>query len=394
MAKEQPSLVCAVCGSANFATATECSECGIRLAGGKTEAQVDELLEEFIQGPGALPLKTTDETLDLDKEEVAELVGTLLAEPKGAEEKPPAPPPSPRRSKARAEVRKDVRFECPACGAAVTADATSCPSCGARFEGSTAPSAAAPAAPSGRATPSVAVTEPQVSKVSVLSGRLLDLVVLGTAAGLVAIFFSLEMYSLGKVSVNPFALALFAGVAAGGFGGGALLFRISVSAIAQGDRHVKDGHQEEAIRLYDRAIRMGLRPASAWTGKGVAYKRLGQLEEAMRCQDIALKLDPKDEIAWCNKGDVFFHLGRLEQAIECYDKALSLRPRYAIAWNNKGAALARAGRYEDARVCHDRAVSLKPRYVAAWLNRGEVLAQLGDREEAARCLERARSLGA
>ncbi|HLB69310.1 MAG TPA: tetratricopeptide repeat protein [Thermoplasmata archaeon] len=390
MAKEQPSLVCAVCGAANLATATECSECGIRLVGGRTEAQVDELLEEFIQGPSTLPTKTADETLDLDKEEVAKLVGTLLAEPKGTEEKPPAPPPPPRRSKAREEIR----FECPTCGAAVTADATSCASCGARFEGSTGPAAPAPMAPSGRVTPSVAVTEPQVSKVSVLSGRLLDLVVLGTAAGLVAIFFSLEMYSLGKVTMNPIALALFAGVAAGGFGGGALLFRISVSAIAQADRHVKDGHQDEAIRLYDRAIRMGLRPASAWTGKGVAHKRLGQLEEAMRCQDIALKLDPKDEIAWCNKGDVCFHRGQLEQAIECYDKALSLRPRYAIAWNNKGAALARAGRYGEARVCHDRAVSLKPRYVAAWLNRGEVLAQLGDREEAARCLERARSLGA
>ncbi len=391
---EEKEIVCEVCGTSNPPTATDCKECGMKLKGIRKGAEVERLLEELIQAPSTGQEKAEDSGLDLDKETVDELLDSLLVETSTAEAEevaasaeraaaPPAPP--------------QERFECPECGAEVAGDAEKCPNCGAVFakeeaEEAPAPEEPAPAEP--EAAPAVSVSETEESKVSALSGRLIDVVVLGTIGALLAIFAVFQMWSWDSLTGNPLSFYLFVVVAIAGFGAGLVLFRASSSAIAMADRLVKEGRNEDAIAFYDRAIRMGSKPATAWTSKGVAFKRLGRLDEAIRCHNVALKLNPKNEIAWCNKGDILFRAGRLERAIECFDKAIELRPKYAIAWNNKGAALAKAGRYEEARECEDRAVELRPRYVAAWLNRGEVLARLGQREEAQRCLERARALGA
>ncbi|TLZ58446.1 MAG: tetratricopeptide repeat protein [Methanobacteriota archaeon] len=393
---DEPPIVCVVCGTANPPTATDCRQCGIKLAGAGQGAEVARLLEELTQAPVSGPENEDsdeEEGLDLDKEIVDELLDSLLLETSAAEAGAGAP------AAAKVAAAKVEMFECPMCGTEVAADAPECPKCHTKFAAlgeappeatSTGPELAAPAGES----PAMAVSEGEASKVGALSGRLIDLVVAGTTLALVGVFAGLGMWSWARVAANPSYLIAFLLVALGGFGAGIVLFKLSTSAIAQGDRLVKEGRYEESIAMYDRAIRMGSRPAMAWTAKGVAYKRLGRLDEAVRCHNAALKQNPKNEIAWCNKGDILFRAGRLETAIGCFDRAIEIRPKYAIAWNNKGAALARMGRFEDAKACQDRAVALKPRYVAAWLNRGEVLARLGDRDEAQRCLDRAKALGA
>jgi len=392
---DEPPIVCQVCGTANPPTATDCKQCGMKLAGARTGTEVERLLEELItpasdekEEAEAAELDEGEEGLDLDREIVDELLDSLLVETSAAEAPEATPAP------AGAEVATVEVFECPMCGAEVAADAPECPSCHTKFATTGEVPPAEAAAPPAEASPAMAVSEGEASKVGALSGRLIDLVVLGTILALVGVFAGFGMWSWSAVAANPGSIVAFLLVALGGFGAGIVLFKLSTSAIAQGDRLVKEGRYEESIALYDRAIRMGSRPAIAWTSKGVAFKRLGRLDEAVRCHNAALKVNPKNEIAWCNKGDILFRAGRLEKAIECFDRAIELRPKYAIAWNNKGAALARMGRFEDAKACHDKAVELKPRYVAAWLNRGEVLARLGDRDEAQRCLDRAKALGA
>lgn len=365
---------CPACGSPNDEAASECSECGLSLRAPSASPDIETLLKEFAQAPEGKAKQRGDESLDLDKEIVDELLDSLVIE----------------------EVQEP--FECPLCGTAVAVDAKKCPKCNTVFEepgkvaAETAPGEEPAAA--AREAISVRVTESGGRRGLAIGGRIMDLVIIGTLAALVGVFVAFGMYSSTAIALNPHSLAVFGGVAAGGFAAGLILFQVSTSAIAQGDRLVKQGRPEEAIRLYDRAIRTGYRPANAWTSKGVALKRLGRLEFAMRCQRTALKLDPENEVAWCNLGDLFFHIEKLDEAIACYEKAIAVRPRYAIAWNNKGAALARAGRFKEARGCHDRAVILQPRYRAAWLNRGEVLVRLGLVDEARKCLERARALAA
>ncbi len=392
-------IVCEVCGTSNPPTATDCKECGMKLKGRKEGGEVEKLLQDLIEAPSTDKAKAGEEGLDMDKEAVDELLDSLLVETSAAEAEEAATTGEPEAAEAEVEAPAEEAFECPQCGAEVSGDAASGPNCGAVFaapgEGAAeAPAAEEAAAPpaAGEEAPAMAVSETETSKVSALSGRLIDLTVLGTVAALLVLFLVFGMWD--QANLSALNLVLFVVVAAAGFGAGLAFFRLSTSATTQADRLVKEGRYEDAVALYDRAIRMGTKPATAWTSKGVAFKRLGQYAEAMRCHNVALKLNPKNEIAWCNKGDILFRAGKLDKAVECFDKAIELRPKYAIAWNNKGAALAKSGRFEEARECEDRAVELRPRYVAAWLNRGEVLARLGERDEAQRCLERARALGA
>ena len=378
-------VTCNVCGAKNPPGVQFCESCGVELEARRAveEPEIDKLLEELVdvkpEGRGS------GESLDIDKEIMDELLDSLLVEEEPAE-----------------------HFDCPLCGTKLPLSAKVCTKCGATFAELDEGAAAAELIPPPRAkagvagppeaavegeTVPVAVTEDAVSS-PVRSGKLIDVVVFGTIGALLAVFAVFQMWRWSAVAENPASLAVFGGVALGGMAAGFVLFRVSTSAIARGDQLVKDGRYEDALYHYDRAIRTGSRPASAWTSKGVALKRMGRLDEALRSHNVALRLDPDNEIAWCNKGDIYFRGGEMEKAIESYDKAISIRPKYAIAWNNKGAALARMGRFEDAGKCHDEAVKLKPKYVAAWLNRGEVLARLGRRDEAQRCLERARALGA
>ncbi len=382
-------VTCSVCGAKNPPDVQFCESCGVELTAAPPEGQepeIDKLLEELTDAKPEAAAGGA-ESLDIDKEIVDELLDSLLVEEEPGE-----------------------HFECPLCGTKLPLDAKVCTKCGATFaeaaEEETVPAppaeeapaevevpATAPAPAAEEETVPVAVTE-DTSTPRVRSGRLIDFVVVGTIVALVLVFVAFRMYSWSALAESSLPVVLFVVIAIAGMAGGFVLFRISTGAIAQGDELVKDGRYEDALYQYDRAIRTGTKPASAWTSKGVALKRLGRLDEALRCHNIALKLDEDNEIAWCNKGDIYFRAGELEKGIECYDKAIKLRPKYAIAWNNKGATLARLGRFEEARGCQDEAVKLKPKYVAAWLNRGEVLARLGRRDEAQRCLERARALGA
>lgn len=393
-------VACPVCGTANAASASHCTSCGVALTRPRTISHVDDLLKDLLEPTAETPVPAGD-ILDLDAEIVDELLDSIIVEEK------PGPAPAPRVEEAVEEAVEDaveVRVECPLCGHEVAEDARRCDNCGTEFEEvvlEAPPSPAAPTRALAREPPAVeipvaaATTESQEKQLhAFLAGRSIDLVVIGTVAGLAAVFLGFRMYSWSSFASDLTPVYAFLGVGAAGMAAGLLLFRISTSALAQGDRLVKSGRHQEALAYYDRAIRMGHRPSNAWTSRGVALKRLGRLEEALRCQQMAVRLDPDNEIAWCNQGDLHFRLGDFAKAMESYEKAIKIRPKYAIAWNNKGAALARMNRFEEAKECHDQAVRLQPKYVAAWLNRGEVLARLGYRAEAQKCLERARALGA
>ncbi len=376
---DSPSVKCRVCGAANPAGSGFCESCGVKLEAAPSkvgEGEVDKLLEELIEVTPTPP--EGEAAAGEEKELVDELLDSLLIE--GEE--------------------KEEQFECPICKTILPMSAEVCTQCGAKFEVEEVPAPPEEVPPpppemeEAEVPVAVSFTEEEPSKIRTKSGRLIDITVLGTIVTMIAIFALGGMYSSANIVANPASLIAFILVAIIGTFVGILLLRMSTSAVAQGDKLVKEGSYQDAIYYYDKAIRMGSKPASAWASKGVALKRMGKLEEALHSQNVALKLDPKNEIAWCNKGDIYFKLGKLKKAIECFDKAIDLKPKYAIAWNNKGAALALAKKFKAAKECHDKAVQLKPKYVAAWLNRGEVYARLGLRDEAKLCLDKAKALGA
>jgi Flp pilus assembly protein TadD len=247
-------------------------------------------------------------------------------------------------------------------------------------------------APEPEATVELETAEGDIPKVHIFGSRYVDFVVIGSIGAIVAVFVLRGMHSWQNFNVAN--VGLLVGVAASGMVASFALFRISVSAVAEGDRLFRTGKFKDALEQYERAIRIDSRPSAAWTSKGVALKRLERYGEALRAHNMALELDPKNEIALCNKGDLLFRVGKTDEAIECYEAALKIRPGYAVAWNNKAIALARRGDLGEAKLCEDEALRIRPKYATAWVNKGRILVQLGLKDEASKCLKRARALSA
>src|SRR2546426_7377075 len=359
---DQTNVSCPVCGHYNAADAMECGACGFALSNLSPEEKVDAILEDLLDLSKA-PLAEVKparppapEEPDVDEVAAEELFDSLLVEIQ------PSPSEEPTEDRSVPEVIEE-----------------SPPAREVPMDAERIPVLTTPAETEGR-------------KMIRISGRMFDGVTYASVGALVAVFIFFRMYANPFDPTAPFPILLFAGIAGGGMLAALLLFRISNSAVAQGDHLVKQGRYQEALAHYERAIRLVRRPSYAWTSRGVAMRYLGRLDEALRCHENAIRLDPENEVAWCNLGTVYFKKGELGKALECYDKAIHLRPKYAIAWNNKGVVLARMNQFEEANRCHTKATNLRPTYVAAWLNRGEVLARLGANEEAQRCVERARSI--
>lgn len=355
-------VTCPVCGHDNAADATVCGACAFALSNLSPEEKVDAVLEDLLDMSKApLPQSKTgpvpiSEESEVDEVAADELFDSLLVEIQ------PAPP------KEQAEERS------------VSGPAGETRSAGeVAMDTERIPVLTTPAETEGR-------------KMIRISGRMFDAVTYASVGALLGVFVFFRMYANPFDPSMPLPILLFAAIAAGGMLAALVLFRVSNSALAQGDRLVKQGRYQEALAQYARAIRLVRRPSYAWTSRGVAMRYLGRLDEALRCQENAIRLDPENEVAWCNLGTVYFKKGLLAKALDCYDKAIKIRPKYAIAWNNKGVVYARMNRFAEADKCHTKATKLRPEYVAAWLNRGEVLARLGDRAEAQKCLERARSI--
>ena len=82
--------------------------------------------------------------------------------------------------------------------------------------------------------------------------------------------------------------------------------------------------------------------------KGTTLGKLGKHDEAIKCFDKAIKLNPNYEKAWNNKGVALDNLGKHDEAIKCYDKAIKLNPNDEDAWYNKGLALDKLGKDKEA----------------------------------------------
>ncbi|MGD2250804.1 MAG: tetratricopeptide repeat protein [Candidatus Methanofastidiosia archaeon] len=144
---------------------------------------------------------------------------------------------------------------------------------------------------------------------------------------------------------------------------------------------------EEALQVFDGALKINPENAEAWYNKGVALGNLGKYEEEITCYDEALRINPQDAKAWYNKGVALGNLGKYEETIICYDEALRINPQYAKAWYNKGVALGNLGKYEEEITCYDEALRINPQYAKAWLNKGVALGNLGKYEEEITCYD-------
>lgn len=118
----------------------------------------------------------------------------------------------------------------------------------------------------------------------------------------------------------------------------------------RGDAFQDKGEYEEAIRCYNKALRINdcdIR-VRALGSKGNALFVLDKYDEAIQCYDKALDIDERDELLWVLRGYSLQAQGKYKQAIQCYDKALRIAKKDELALHFKRVALQAQGKQNNA----------------------------------------------
>jgi tetratricopeptide (TPR) repeat protein len=149
------------------------------------------------------------------------------------------------------------------------------------------------------------------------------------------------------------------------------------------------GQVQEAIRHYERALRLYPDFADAHINLGIALTQIGRIQEAIGHLEQALRIKPDFSKGHNALGIALDRLGRLPEAISHWEQALRIKPDDADVHNNLGTASAQTGKIEEAIAHFEQALRIRPDYADAHYNLGIALAQTGRTEEAIAHFEQA-----
>ena len=146
--------------------------------------------------------------------------------------------------------------------------------------------------------------------------------------------------------------------------------------------HFALDNYEEAIRSYNRAIRLSPNWADAHNNLGNALSKLEKYDEAIKSYNKAIEFKPNYAEAYYNLGSAQDELLKYDDAIISYNRAIELKPDYAEAYNNLGLVLYLVGRIHDSAGYLEKAISLQQNYADARYNLANTYKELGRLDEA------------
>jgi Flp pilus assembly protein TadD len=104
-----------------------------------------------------------------------------------------------------------------------------------------------------------------------------------------------------------------------------------------------DGHFNEAVQHFRKAIQMNPTYFEPCNNLGKVYLRQGKPKEAIECFNGVLRIRPDEAEAYANLGIAYAQSGNNEQAIQNWIRAIQLNPDNAEVLNNMAWILVTAG---------------------------------------------------
>ncbi len=161
------------------------------------------------------------------------------------------------------------------------------------------------------------------------------------------------------------------------------------AAVHAGRKALEGARYDDALRLFNEALRMKPEYDVAWLLRGHTLRRMGDFEGALQSFGQALRQNEESEEGWMGLAASLHELRRYKEEVEAYDRLTRLHPRFVEAWLNRGAALHDRKDYRGAIACYDKVLALRPEQAAAWNNKGAALLRLGDDAQAGECFREA-----
>jgi len=122
--------------------------------------------------------------------------------------------------------------------------------------------------------------------------------------------------------------------------------------------------------------------AGAYFNRGLLFANQEKYLEAIKDWNKAIRLYPQFVAAYNNRGLANFYIGKLDEAFADYAKTIELDPRYTVAYSNRAIAHERNGDYTEAICDYGQAIELDPRDPIAYGKRASAYERIGELEKA------------
>jgi adenylate cyclase len=132
------------------------------------------------------------------------------------------------------------------------------------------------------------------------------------------------------------------------------------------------GDSEAEIEMADRAVALNPNSSVAWNSRGWVYNTAGLKEEAIRSFERAIRMSPVDpdlHSRLLGIGVALIELGRFDEAIVALKKAQRHKPSSAV-YRCLASAFAHLGRDAEAQEAVARLLEVEPAFtISAWIAR-------------------------
>jgi choline-sulfatase len=154
-----------------------------------------------------------------------------------------------------------------------------------------------------------------------------------------------------------------------------------------GDEYGKAARRSEATKLYQAAIRNGLRNAWLFSRLGYLYLQQGDKNEAIASYEKAAQLNPSDSESLNDLAMAYLQTGKIGDAERVFKWSLSTGDKSALAYNGLGLVFIQKRDMAEARGYFEKAVQLDPDLLEAQLNLGRLYKIIGANTRARACFE-------
>jgi adenylate cyclase len=128
---------------------------------------------------------------------------------------------------------------------------------------------------------------------------------------------------------------------------------------------------ESALEMADRAVALNPNSFDAWSARGWVYRAAGLPQEAVRSFERGIRMSPIDPAMFAGMGMALVELRRFDEAIVAGRKAHRHNPSHPLAYFCLASAFAHLGRDAEAREAAARLLEVNPAVtISGWIALG------------------------
>ena len=125
---------------------------------------------------------------------------------------------------------------------------------------------------------------------------------------------------------------------------------------------------ESALEMADRAVALNPNSFDAWHARGWVYRAAGLPQEAVRSFERGIRMSPIDPAMFAGMGMALVELRRFDEAIVAGRKAQRHNPSHPLAYLCLASAFAHLGRDAEAREAAARLLEVNPAFtISGWI---------------------------